>query len=141
MLNQYSSNLLLIDEIKYIQATISNDIKLTINMNYLNLDTEAQELLIGTLRDGIFYLFCYTILFFLFSKFIKNQKIKAIIIGLITPFFFYYSALSFWYPSSLLLSFLKIDPAGLLSGLIFFLITPLSLISGISMTFYLLKKK
>ncbi len=110
-------------------------------MNNLNFDNEAQELLKVTLINGTLSLLCYILIWFILSKIIKNKKTKAILIGLITPFFFYYSVGHLWYPLGLLLYVLEIDPVGLISGIIFGLLKPLSLVSGILVTLYLIKKK
>jgi hypothetical protein len=91
--------------------------------------------------NGFLLLFCYLVIFLILSKLIKNKKIKAILIGLITPFFFYYCALYLWKPLFVFLYVIKIDPLGLISGVIAALIKPLSLISGIWVTFCLLKNK
>lgn len=110
-------------------------------MNQLNLDNEAQELLTGTLRDGMLCLVLYIALWLLFEKIIKNQNLKAISIGVITPLFFYYSVGYLVYPLTLLLYILQIDSIGLLGGIIFGLLKPLSLLSGILVALYLLKEK
>ncbi len=72
-------------------------------------DRENIETLKVTSTNGILVLFCYLITWLLLSKILKNQKTKAIVIGLITPFFFYYSALHLWYPLNLLLYIIKIS--------------------------------
>ena len=51
------------------------------------------EILKATLPNGLLVLFCYLAICLMLSKLIKNNKPKAIVIGLITPFFFYYCAL------------------------------------------------
>jgi hypothetical protein len=100
------------------------------------------ELLRVTLINGFCIVMCYLIVFFILNKLIANKKLKAIVIGAITPFFFYFSIAYLWYPMSLLLiNVLKIDPLGLISGLIFALFKPLSLMSGILVTMYIIKKK
>ncbi|MBE9047169.1 hypothetical protein IQ255_22680 [Pleurocapsales cyanobacterium LEGE 10410] len=109
-------------------------------MNNISLDNETKELLMGSLRDGIFFLFCYAALWFCVNKFIKGKKVKAIILGLTTPFFFYYSILYLLYPLMILLYTLRIDPIGLTIGLIFALLKPLSFISGILVFFYITRK-
>ncbi len=106
-----------------------------------NFDNEAWELLKTTLINGLSILICYSILYFVLNKLLANRKIKAIVIGLITPFFFYYSIGYLIHPFTVLLYFLEIDPIGIIGGLIFGLLKPLSLISGIFVAFYLFKKK
>ncbi|MGL5875573.1 MAG: hypothetical protein ACRC2R_24955 [Xenococcaceae cyanobacterium] len=106
-----------------------------------DFDNEALELLKATLKNGIFFLLCYAGLWLLLSKSITNKKAKAITIGLITPFFFYYSVGSLAYPLMLLLYIAEIDPIGITFSLIIVLLIPLSLLSGILVASYLLKNK
>ncbi|MEL6987818.1 MAG: hypothetical protein AAGK97_08300 [Bacteroidota bacterium] len=110
-------------------------------MSELNLDKEAQALLTSSLMQGLLFLILYIGMFFLLSICIKNKKIRAIMIGAITPVFFYYSAGNLWHPLNILLYVLQIDPIGLTGGIIIGLLKPLSLISGIAVFFYLWKKK
>ena len=104
-------------------------------------DGEAWQLLIKTSINGVlivcFYVFTYCFL----DKYIKSKKIKSIFIGIITPIFFYYSTSYLLHPFTVLLYFLKIDTIGLTSGVLFYFLKPLSLISGILVALYLNNKK
>lgn len=106
-----------------------------------NFDNEAQELLKATLINGLSIMICYIIVYFILNKLISNRKIKTVIIGALTPFFFYYSIGYLTHPFTVLLYVLKIDPVGIIGGLMFGLLKPLSLISGILIALYLINKK
>ena len=106
-----------------------------------NFDNEAQELLKATLINGIAIIICYFLICFLLNKLISNAKIKAIVIGIITPFFFYYSVGFLTHPFAILLYVLKIDSIGIIGGLLFGLAKPLSLISGVLVALYIIKNK
>lgn len=107
-----------------------------------NFSAVDWKLLKVTLTNGLSILICYLVVYFVLNKLIVSKKIKAIIIGAITPFFCYFSIVHLWYPLSILLiNVLRIDPLGLISGLIFVLFKPLSLLSGILVTLYTIKKK
>lgn len=100
---------------------------------------ETQELLKAALI-GSLILICYLIVYFVSNKLINRRLLKAIVVGAVTPFFFYYSIAYLIHPFAMFLYILEIDPIGLLSGIIIGLLKPLSLVSGILVTFYLLKK-
>ncbi|MBE9047168.1 hypothetical protein IQ255_22675 [Pleurocapsales cyanobacterium LEGE 10410] len=105
-----------------------------------NFDDEAQELIKITLTNGMLALICYLIIYATVNKLIASRKIKAIVLGIITPFFFYYSVGHLIYPFTMLLYILKIDSIGLVGGVIFGLLKPLSLLSGIFVALYSIKK-
>lgn len=107
-------------------------------MNF-DFNEESVELLKATLINGIFLLFCYLIVFYFLRKTIKNNKAKAVIIGLVTSLFFYNITLNLIHPVTLLLYVLRIDVIGIIGGLIFFLLKPLSIIAGILTILYMLK--
>lgn len=106
-----------------------------------NFDNEARELIKITLLNGIFIFICYLLVYFALNKLIKNTKIKALIIGAITPFFCYYSIGYLTHPFTVLLYILKIDSIGIIGGIIFGLLKPLSFMSGIIVFYYLSKKQ
>lgn len=103
-------------------------------------NTKNIENLKSTLPTAIGTIICYVILWLLINKLIRNKQIKAIVISLTTPFFFYYAVLNLLYPLTMLLHISKVDPLGLTIGLIFALLKPLSLISGALVAWYLIKK-
>jgi hypothetical protein len=70
-----------------------------------NLETLKTEL-----TNGFLLLLCYLAIYLTLYKIVKNKNVKAIVIGSITPFFFYYCALYLWNPLFLLLYVTKIDP-------------------------------
>ena len=107
-------------------------------MNF-DFNEESLKLLKTTLTNSIFLIICYIIVFYVFIKIIKNKKNKAIIIGLVTSLFFYYITLNLIHPLTVLLYVLRIDVIGIVGGLIFFLLKPLSIIAGILMILYMLK--
>ena len=106
-----------------------------------NFDKEALQLLKTTLTNGFIVLICYIFSYFLLNKLIKNKKIKAIVVEMITPIFFYYSIGYLSHPFTVLLYVLKIDPIGLIGGIIFGLLKPLSLLSGILVALYISKNE
>jgi polyferredoxin len=85
-----------------------------------------------------FFLGIYLRLCFIFDKIIKKKIIKAFLIGLITPFFFYYFIMNFIHPVSYILYITSLyDPsvAILIVGLT---AKPLSVFLGIIVTAILL---
>lgn len=106
-----------------------------------NFNNEAQELLKTTLINGLVILICYLVICFVLHKLFASRKLKAFAIGLITPLFFYYSIGYLTHPFTVLLYVLKIDSIGIIGGLIIGFLKPLSLISGVLVTTYLIKNK
>lgn len=100
---------------------------------------EIQELLKATLICS-FILISYFMVYLVSNKIINRRILKAILLGVVTPFFFYYSTAYLIHPFAILLYILEIDPIGLTAGIIIGLLKPLSLISGTFAIFYSLKK-
>ncbi|GAB4531391.1 MAG: hypothetical protein Tsb0014_14870 [Pleurocapsa sp.] len=101
---------------------------------------EIQELLKATVI-GSLILTGYFIVYFVSNKIINRRLIKAIVIGTVTPFFFYYSIAYLIHPFAVLLYILEIDPIGLIAGIISGLLKPLSLLSGILAALYINKNR
>ncbi len=99
---------------------------------------EVQELSKAILI-GSFIIICYSIVYSVLNKVINNKVLKAVVVGVFTPFFFYYSIAYLIHPFAIFLYILEIDPIGLISGIILGLLKPLSLISGILVALYLIK--
>lgn len=101
---------------------------------------EIQELLKATLI-GFLIIICYLVVYFASNKLINSKLSKAIVIGAFTPFFFYYSVAYLIHPFAISLYILKIDPIGLIGGIIIGLLKPLSLLSGVLIFLCLFNKK
>ena len=106
-----------------------------------NFDNEAQELLKATLINGIALIVYYAFIYFVLKKLISDAKVRAIIVGILTPFFFYYSVGFLSHPFAILLYVLKIDSIGIIGGLLFGLAKPLSLIFGVLVALHIINKK
>jgi len=90
------------------------------------------------LAKSAFFLGIYLGLCFILNKIVKNKIIRAFLIGLITPFFFYYFIMNFIHPVSYILYITRLyDPsvAILIVGLT---AKPLSVFLGIIITAILL---
>lgn len=90
------------------------------------------------LAKTVFFSVLYIFTYIAVKKFFSRQITKAIVIGLFTPFCFYYLITNLVYFIGYTLFWLESNNLGVSILLIAFIVKPLSIIIGVAITIFLL---
>lgn len=105
------------------------------------MENNTFYLIVKYFAKSIFFAIVYITILLVTNRKIKNRFIKAIVIGIITPFIAHKFIMNFMYPFSFFLYFLRIYDPNIAILIISLLSKRISLILGIIVAIFLLIKE